>query len=112
MNNDHNINKISSQYLLLYLIWSCPVSGRPSALAPPTFESLLYVPAELVGEYRGQEYTNDGAVETTEHAKHFQEEKPNGNSRFLHGKKYQSDRIFHELPWKDHAIHVYMIIHT
>ena len=57
---------------------------RPSTLAPPTFEPLLYVPAELVGEYRGQEYTDDGAVETTEHAKHFEEEKSNGNSRFLH----------------------------
>lgn len=29
---------------------------------PPTFESLLYVPAEFIGEYRGQEYTDDGVV--------------------------------------------------
>ena len=78
MNIDHNINK---NFI--------PVSALVSNLAPPTFESLLYVPAKLVGEYRGQEYTDDGAVETTEHAKHFEEEKSNGNSRFLHREKNQ-----------------------
>ena len=50
---------------------------------PPTLESLLYVPAKLIWEYRGQQYTDDGTVQTAEHAKHFEEKKTNRNSRLL-----------------------------
>ena len=50
-------------------------------------ESLLHVPAELVREYRGQENTNDGTVQTAENAKHFEKKKTNGNSRLLQRQK-------------------------
>ena len=51
-------------------------------------ESLLYIPTKFVWEYRGQENSNDSAVQATENAKHFEEKETNWHPRFLQEQKF------------------------